>query len=221
MPKLHTPPEREVSSVSAGQIESTQHTAFSKRLFIGLGFALAGIVFARPGNLWGEYQLMGQTGSGTLVVVGLLIRLWAASCAGNHTHNAEISAPALVTTGPYAYVRNPIYFGSMVLGIGMVGLIGDPWLLLPCVGAFSTLYVVIVPAEERFLRQRFGEQYVSYCVAVPRFVPRLTPWKTMEVRPFRWSVVRGELIIWLVIASIYGAILGLQALRIAQPGTKL
>ncbi len=178
---------------------------FAGRLLIGLAIAAVGIYFARPHTLWGEWAPLGRSCSAALVFTGLALRFWAGGSAGTHTHSGEIEAPQLATGGPYAYVRNPIYLGSIILGIGMVGLIGDPWMLPFCALAFIALYLVIIPAEERFLQQQFGEAYTSYRHAVPRLVPRLRRWKAGTQRRFGWHVARGELRIFIVLVVIYAA----------------
>jgi protein-S-isoprenylcysteine O-methyltransferase Ste14 len=137
------------------------------------------------------------------VVLGLALRAWAGGSAGGHTRTRSIEAPRLATAGPYAYVRNPIYLGSIVLGIGMVGLLGDPWMLLLCAAAFTFLYVSIIPAEERFLRGEFGAEYERYCAEVPRLLPRFIPWNGATPAEFNWHAARGEAHIALILIAIY------------------
>ncbi len=149
---------------------------FPRRLWVGLATVALAALVVEPRTLFGRYHLLGTAASLGLVLAGLLGRAWAAGCAGRHTREARIEAPALVTGGPYAYVRNPIYLASIVLGFGMVGLIGDPWLLAMHVAVCVLLYAGIVPAEEKFLAGKFGEEYIRYCAHVPRFWPRVRPW---------------------------------------------
>lgn len=182
------------------------HRVFSHRLPIGLIFVAIGAMLARPHTLWGEYQLWGWLGSLAMVLGGMGLRFWAAGSAGNHTHSAEIEGPRLSTGGPYAFARNPIYLGSMVLGLGMIGLIGDARLLPLYIAAFALLYVILIPAEERFLKGKFGAEFDAYCAAVPRIIPRLTAWKNRTERSFHWSAARGELRLLGVLAGIYGAL---------------
>ena len=121
--------------------------------------------------MFGRWAGWGTAASSGLVALGLAIRMWAAACAGHHTRSGQIEAPRLITGGPYAFVRNPIYLGSLVLGLGMVGLLGDPWLLLPHALVFAVFFGMIVPAEEQFLAAQFGEEFARFCRAVPRAVP--------------------------------------------------
>ena len=177
---------------------------FSHRLHVGLAVvALAGFV-VKPGNVFGRHRALGVSISIGLVLLGIALRAWGGGCAGAHTRNATIEAPRLVTGGPYAFVRNPIYLASIVLGLGMVGLIGDPWMFGLYVGVFIFLYTSIVPAEEAFLRRTFPEEFAHYCENVPRMIPRLRPWRDAAPVRFARSAIFGEARLGLVLAGIYG-----------------
>jgi protein-S-isoprenylcysteine O-methyltransferase Ste14 len=186
---------------------------FPRRLWVGLAVVVLAAFMVEPRPILGRWHVAAEIVSLALVILGLALRTWAGGCAGRHTREARIEAPRLVTGGPYALVRNPIYFASIVLGFGMVGLVGDPWLLAMHVGVCILLYVGIVPAEEEFLRERFGPEYSRYCANVPRFWPRLSPWP--EAEPVRWdaSSLVGELRLGLVLVAIYGGLHGAAWLR--------
>ena len=102
-------------------------------------------------------------------VLGLLLRAWA---AGHLAKNM-----ALAQTGPYAYVRNPLYLAvtATILGqallIGQFGLVAYAAVFIAITMAFVTFY------EEPTLRRQFGEQYETYRSAVPGWWPRLHPWR--------------------------------------------
>lgn len=160
--------------------------------------------------MFGDHQALGMTTSVLLVLTGLALRSWGGGSAGAHTRSGRIEAPQLATGGPYAYVRNPIYLGSIVLGLGMIGLLSDPRMLVLYLFAFALLYTIIVPAEERFLAGQFGETYERYCRAVPQIIPRLRPWTERTERPFDWRVLRGEACIGGILVLIY------QTLRVAE-----
>ena len=180
------------------------HRIFSLRTLIGMGAALIGGLLVRPGHFYGRFDLVVRSFSIVLVFVGLAIRAWGAASAGGHTRTDSIEAPELATGGAYGYVRNPIYLGSMVLGLGFVGFLGDPWMLLLYGLTFAVLYVAIIPAEEAFLREKFPEQYLRYSAAVPRLVPRLRPWSGAYQRELDWRSATGELhvLLLLVITSV-------------------
>jgi len=174
---------------------------FAKRLLFGLIIAFMAAFFIRihrPWNDWPAWRLL----SAVLVLGGLSIRALADGFAGRHTRTEQIEAPRLSTGGPYRFVRNPIYFGSMVIGLGMVGLLASWVALIPYIAVFAIFYFAVIPAEEQFLRRLFGHQYEEYCQNVPRFFPRLTPWPGAEKRPFDWKPALGEWRIALAIIAI-------------------
>jgi protein-S-isoprenylcysteine O-methyltransferase Ste14 len=84
----------------------------------------------------------------------------------------------LAVTGLYRYVRNPIYIAVVAVIFGQALLFGD-WRLL-WYGALLWLFfhVVVVTYEEPTLKQTFGTEYESFRTNVPRWIPRLTPWRT-------------------------------------------
>lgn len=157
----------------------------------------------RPKPIFGRHEVLGTLASLLLVLLGLVGRAWAAGCAGRHTRLARIEAPRLITGGPYGYVRNPIYLASIFVGLGMVGLLGDPWMLVPCIAVFVFLYASIVPAEEEFLSARFGTAYARYRENVPRIVPRLRRWQEAEAVPLDATAWLYEARLALVLAAIY------------------
>lgn len=122
-----------------------------------------------------------------LAIAGELVRCWAVGYSGVTTRNDVVTAPKLVTAGPYAYVRNPIYLGNFITAAGFaiaftgknsrlarVALAGGS------LAAMSALYAAIIPHEEDFLRSQFGDQYERYCERVPSIVPQLEPLEYSE-----------------------------------------
>ena len=179
---------------------------FAFRLVVGLVVAAIGIELLVPTPPFAVgYRALHICGV-LLIVIGLTVRAWGAASAGSHTRSASIEAPQLVTDGAFAYVRNPIYAGSILLGIGMSCLIGDPLAFILTAATFVLLYFGIIPAEEKFLQNEFGTQYDAYCAAVPRLIPRLRPWTQGGGRAFRWRAARGELFIAAILVSIYAAL---------------
>jgi protein-S-isoprenylcysteine O-methyltransferase Ste14 len=101
-----------------------------------------------------------------LVLPGLALRAYA---SGYVKKNRE-----LTVTGPYAYTRNPLYLGSMLIAVGFaVALLSWPVALALAVG-FAVIYIPVIASEERFLRAAFPG-FDDYCHRVPRLIPRLVP----------------------------------------------
>lgn len=97
---------------------------------------------------------------------GAKLRFWASGYLRKDTRPA--------VGGPYAYVRNPLYLGTYLMAVGTAAAIQN-WPLLAVVSvAFAVVYHFIILDEEEKLKQIFGEPYLKYCSAVPRFFAR--PW---------------------------------------------
>ena len=126
---------------------------------------------------------VGLVASGAvLAAVGLWIRGWS---AGTIDKDEE-----LTTSGPYAFTRNPLYVGSLVIGIG-VSLAGGHW-VWPTVFLlfYAGMYGRTMAHEEARLRELFGDRYLDYATHVPGFLPRATPYRTGASgggSGFRWS----------------------------------
>lgn len=101
-----------------------------------------------------------------VAIVGLVIRAWA---AGHLAKNQR-----LATTGPYAYVRNPLYIGTATVATGFVIAAREPILALIFAAVFLLVYLPVIQSEEQHLRDLFPE-YAPYAEAVASLRPRTTP----------------------------------------------
>ncbi|GMR13601.1 MAG: hypothetical protein BMS9Abin29_1813 [Gemmatimonadota bacterium] len=104
-----------------------------------------------------------------LSALGLVVRAWAAGTI----HKNRV----LTTGGPYAYSRNPLYFGSLFLGFGVVGAGGVLWFAALFAGFYVLMYGVTIRQERRGLEDLFGDSYREYAESVPALLPRLTPYR--------------------------------------------
>ena len=133
----------------------------ARRIRVPLGFVFAVLYFwlARP--TWRSLAL------GTIgILPGLLIR----SLASGHVRKNE----ALATSGPYAYTRNPLYLGSLLVGLGFAVAARSWWVTGILIAMFFAIYIPVIRDEEAYLRQKFPE-FQEYARNVPRMFPRLTP----------------------------------------------
>jgi hypothetical protein len=80
----------------------------------------------------------------------------------------------LTVTGPYAYTRNPLYLGSMMMAFGFAAAARSLWITLLLALLFTIIYVPTIVGEERFLRSTFPA-FESYARRVPRLLPRFAP----------------------------------------------
>ncbi len=117
-----------------------------------------------------------------LSLAGVGLRAWSAGTI----HKSEM----LTLSGPYAYVRNPLYVGSFLIGAGLAIAGGSLLWLLLFLLFFGAMYGPTVAAEAVRLTELFGHRYVEYAAQVPAFVPRLTPFRAGDGPAsggFRWS----------------------------------
>ena len=135
-----------------------------QRVRVPLGFVLSitFLIFAQPRPL---SLLVG----GMIAVVGLLIRAWA---SGHIRKNQT-----LAISGPYAYTRNPLYLGSLILGVGFCIAAGVWWLALGFAALFIGVYLPVMRVEAEDLIELFGDEYREYARNVPLFFPRPRGWK--------------------------------------------
>ena len=166
-------------------------SVFARRIRVPLGFLLAALylLLARP--TWRSLVL------GSIVV---LPGLWIRALASGHVRKNE----ALATSGPYAYTRNPLYLGSLLIGVGFAMAARSWWIGLLLLVMFFAIYIPVIRGEEELLRQKFDE----YARQVPRMFPRLGHPGTRErSRAFSADLYRQH--------REYHALLGAVALMVA------
>jgi protein-S-isoprenylcysteine O-methyltransferase Ste14 len=130
----------------------------ARRIRVPLGFLFAVLY------LWLARPTWRSIASGAVVVLpGLLIR----ALASGYVRKNE----ALATSGPYLYTRNPLYLGSLLIGIGFALAARSWWVGICLVIMFFAIYLPVMRNEEVFLRQRFPE-FDEYARRVPRLFPR-------------------------------------------------
>ncbi len=112
-------------------------------------------------------------GAGILVAgAGEALRLWAVRHIGAISRTRSERLGPLVSTGPFGWIRNPLYVGNLALWVGFTLSAGLLW-LLPFVVLFLALeYHAIVRWEEQLLDARVGQAYRDYALRVPRWLPR-------------------------------------------------
>jgi len=140
------------------------------------------VIFAEP-------SVMSMIIGFAIAISGELIRFWGVSWAGSETRTTGgVGGTYLVINGPFAFVRNPLYVGNILLyiGIGIMSWSLFPYLQLVALLFFAVQYHFIVLEEEKYLKENFVETYNEYVNNVPRFVPRFIAYKdnTLEQPPY-------------------------------------
>ncbi len=109
-----------------------------------------------------------------LTVAGCLLAIWARVMLGsNWSMNVTLKQQhTLMTRGPYAYVRHPIYTGLLLAALGTAIVYGAAHCFLGVAVMFCGFWLKL-HTEEEFMLQQFGEQYVAYRQRVKALIPRL------------------------------------------------
>jgi len=122
------------------------------------------------------FFLFGHVTEGTLrtgialIVAGEAIRCWANGYVGQSKVNQGGSG-RLITAGPYAFVRHPLYLGTFLIGSGFAFIAGNFWIGLAAIACFVASYRAKMGEEEQLLREECGPEYSRYRVSVPSLIP--------------------------------------------------
>ncbi|HOF38789.1 MAG TPA: isoprenylcysteine carboxylmethyltransferase family protein [Candidatus Hydrogenedentes bacterium] len=113
-------------------------------------------------------------------LIGLGLRIATVGCTPPHTSGRNTKkqvAEELNTTGMYSVVRNPLYLGNFLVGLGPALFLRIWWIPVIFLLAFFLYYERIIFAEEMFLRRKFEDLYIHWANATPAFLPRWRQWR--------------------------------------------
>jgi protein-S-isoprenylcysteine O-methyltransferase Ste14 len=156
---------------------------------------LKGAVFKYRGLIWGifaaailacpvDFSKWRFFAAIPILAAGQSLRFWAAGVIPKY-RTLELDAPQLVTWGPYAWIRNPLYAGNGIMGMGWALMVGWLW-----AASFAVLYLAlylftIIPYEEEFLISRFGVEYEEYKKTTPSLIPTFRDFRKRAERSAR------------------------------------
>jgi len=167
-----------------------------QRWRVPLGFVCGGLflLFARP---TGWTLIVG----GVIALPGLALRAWGSG----HLRKNE----TLAVSGPYAYTRNPLYLGSLLIGVGFTISAGQWFLFLIFLIMIAGIYLPVMRVESETLAQLFGKKYQRYAKEVPLLLPRMSPYsratvvrfdRTLFLRYREYRAALGALVAWALLA---------------------
>ena len=149
------------------RIEKAGEILFRLRDYTPIPIILLAILFAQP-------TLGTLVFGGCLALLGEFLRTYGVAYIGTISRTRSYSNGQLVQEGPFALLRNPLYFGNLVLSVGLAFMCNVSWLPALVVVVFYAQYIPVVAWEERKLNHIFGEAYAQYCATVPnRWFPSL------------------------------------------------
>jgi protein-S-isoprenylcysteine O-methyltransferase Ste14 len=125
---------------------------------------------------WERFNLgwLNQTLGPVLIVGGVALVVWSVHVQyviGKGTPAPKVATRELVTQGPYAYSRNPMTLGALLLYLGIGVWMGSSGVVILTVIAFSGLLTFIYVHETRELAERFGDTYLEYRKRTPFLLP--------------------------------------------------
>lgn len=146
---------------------------------IVLAAIAAGLILDRLWPLDGLRDLLGLVPrlaiGAALIAGGMLLALSAQRIFRRIGTPVEPWKPSLrlAAAGPYAYTRNPMYVGFVLFAAGLGVALGSLWTLALLIPAALVLHYGVVRREERYLEQKFGDDYRAFKARVPRYLWRM------------------------------------------------
>ena len=150
---------------------------FKNRSYTPIPFLLVMLYFA-------ESTLLTLLVGFAVALLGEFFRFWGVSYAGSETRTTgSVGGTFLVISGPFAYVRNPLYLGNILLylGIGIMSNALFPYLQIIALIFFYIQYKIIIDEEEAFLRTKFKDSYEEFYNNVPRIFPQFKAYRNNKV----------------------------------------
>lgn len=164
--------------------------------------AFPGVFIRRsPGGLWEEAaEIIGII----LILLGQIIRICARGYKSEHSRDGH----TLLQSGPYAVVRNPMYLGILLIGLGVVFFLFKWWVACIFLFVFIIRYIPLTLKEEKELLSAFPGTYREYYKKVPRILPSVLMMLKMNISeylPLKLSWIKKE--IGAIIAVLLAAII--------------
>jgi protein-S-isoprenylcysteine O-methyltransferase Ste14 len=180
------------------------HRRYRFRQFVGVGFLFVLTFLGKPGELGALGKTLFWSGAG-FAVLGMLVRLWASG----HVKKDK----SLATTGPYGYVRHPLYVGNHLITLGFC-LASGLWWSFPAwavIGLF--FYPGTIAHEDEVLHRLFGKSWEDWRARTRALIPRLTPYSPDQKG--EWSLAQSQhngepLIITILVLCLAYLSLGLR-----------
>lgn len=151
-------------------------TKITSKTVLAAVIAVVLFFLAKPSPLWFL--------AGALITIGgEWLRLWA---AGHLRKNKQ-----LTTTGPYSYVKNPLYIGTLLITLGYSAMARNPWIMA---AGFAWFFISYAPYKKKQEHEKlvgsFGDAWLEYDKAVPDYLPRLSPYPGRGANRWSWDVVK-------------------------------
>ena len=165
--------------------------SFKLRFALLYPFGILVIIYANSSDISIKYGL-------GIIILGLLLRSWANGYA--------IKSEKLTTSGPYAFVRHPLYLGTMLLFCGFVVMLNIYYIGAVFFVGMLAVYLRTIRKEEQLLESNFKQAFLDYKKSVPAIFPSFRPYPTGEKWPFSFKrLIKSQeykLFIWMIVLVI-------------------
>lgn len=181
------------------EFRSNGNFLFKHRSYLPIVIIVVGLIVFVQSKISGsqpEWVVYYDIGCVLVSAFGLLIRCIAVGYSADHTSGRNTKsgqiADEINSTGLYSICRHPLYVGNFFMWLGIAMFTFNFWFLMAFVFVYWLYYERIIYAEEAFLIDKYGTQYLDYAENVPAFVPALSKWKKSKYE-FSWiKVIRQE-----------------------------
>jgi protein-S-isoprenylcysteine O-methyltransferase Ste14 len=135
-----------------------------------------------------------------IILLGFLFRI----VARGYKQDNSSGGARLIKEGPYELMRNPMYFGTLLIGLGVTSVVFQWWVFLLFLTVFFLIYFPQVKSEESLLSSRFGKEYEDYRKSTPRYFPNpcLIIKRSRQCIFFKWQWIKKELVSLVGIVSL-------------------
>ncbi|MFH1857037.1 MAG: isoprenylcysteine carboxylmethyltransferase family protein [Candidatus Omnitrophota bacterium] len=133
-----------------------------------------------------------------LVLFGFLFRI----SARGHKEEKSLNSQTLVKDGPYAMIRNPMYFGTFLIGTGIVCILFKLWTLFLFWAVYLLIYIPQIKKETAVLSERFSAEYTTYIADIPKYFPGIR--RLMNIRKYvflKLAWIKKELFSFIMVIS--------------------
>jgi|SRR5579859_15311 len=118
---------------------------------------------------------------GIALGLAILVECFARFALQGRGTPAPLAPPdRLVVSGSYRWVRNPMYLAVLALVLGQAALFADGRVFVYGLGFWLVSHAFVVLYEEPSLRRAFPTEFPTYAASVPRWLPRLRPWRPLD-----------------------------------------
>lgn len=137
-----------------------------------------------------------------IILSGFLLRI----SARGYKEEKSNSGMNLVKDGPYYLMRHPMYFGTLLIGSGIISALFELWTFAIFLLIYFLIYIPQINKEEKAFFRRFGEEYKVYCKATPKYFPKFRV-NFREYLPLKLAWIKKELF---SLTAVIGTILAIE-----------